>query len=100
MAQRLDKVRGRTDGKRALGRREMEEMERSGRDSQARLWCYRKLGPDRVSVLDRVLIGPRIGQMVDCMGTALWNTENASLFADAADTPLPCADNLLSLIHI
>lgn len=32
--------------------------------------------------------------MVDCMGTALWNTENASLFADAADTPLPCADAL------
>jgi len=28
------------------------------------------------------------------MGTALWNTENASLFADAADTPLPCADAL------
>ncbi|GAA6060251.1 hypothetical protein JCM10212_003491 [Sporobolomyces blumeae] len=29
--------------------------------------------------------------MVDCMGTALWNTENAALFADAADTPLPCS---------
>ncbi|GAA5941542.1 uncharacterized protein JCM15063_001616 [Sporobolomyces koalae] len=32
--------------------------------------------------------------MVDCMGTALWNTENAALFADAADTPLPCSDSL------
>ncbi|GAA5899585.1 hypothetical protein JCM5296_006951 [Sporobolomyces johnsonii] len=32
--------------------------------------------------------------MVDCMGTALWNTENSSLFADAAATPLPCADAL------
>lgn len=32
--------------------------------------------------------------MVDCMGTALWNTENAALFADAADTPLPCSDAL------
>ncbi|GAA5959485.1 hypothetical protein JCM3765_002342 [Sporobolomyces pararoseus] len=32
--------------------------------------------------------------MVDCMGTALWNTENAALFADGADTPLPCSDAL------
>ncbi|GAA5897595.1 uncharacterized protein JCM6883_006749 [Sporobolomyces salmoneus] len=32
--------------------------------------------------------------MVDCMGTALWNTENAALFADAADTPLPCSEAL------
>ncbi|GAA5953885.1 hypothetical protein JCM21900_005502 [Sporobolomyces salmonicolor] len=32
--------------------------------------------------------------MVDCMGTTLWNWENLSLFADAAGTPLPCADAL------